>query len=66
MEGEGVGFSSGGKVERDGRGGEFFAEVGGGGPSGEGGPVRDGGGDEAGFVGGNVVAEELEGGGWGR
>lgn len=28
--------------------------------------MGDGGGDEAGFVGGNVVAEELEGGRWDR
>ncbi|GER26758.1 hypothetical protein STAS_02419 [Striga asiatica] len=51
--GEGVGFSGGGEVEGDG---------GGGGPEGEGRPVGDGGGDEAGLVGGDVVAEELEGG----
>lgn len=65
MGGEGVCFAGRGKVERDGGGGERGAEVGGGGPSGEGGPVRDGGGDETGFVGGDVVAEVLEGGGWG-
>lgn len=48
MGGEGVCFAGRGKVERDGSGGERGAEVGGGEPSGEGGPVRDGSGDETG------------------
>lgn len=55
-------------MEGDGGGGEGGGEVGGVGPESGGGPVLGGGGgrgEDEGFVGGEVVAEELEWGRWG-
>lgn len=63
--GEGVGAAGRGEVDGHGLVAEGPEEVGVGGPQGpgDGGPVgRGGGGDDAGLVGGDVVAKESEGG----